>query len=1078
MRASPQPIPAARGLSAGLIASAAVSALAASPFPNPPRYSGQRVSPTAFVFAGTVADFDGDGDVDIFEARRDPFNTTSSRLELLLNDGTGRFPEVRALGSPSSSSTRAAAGDWNGDGSPDVAYGTALYFNDGTGNLNLGAVFAANGEPIAVDFDQDGRDDVFDGNRLHFVGAPGAPTAVLAFPGSPFPSSRSGVPYGANDMTNDGRPDLLFLTAGAQGGFTISMIPSSPTRTPPPATTLATIENETGFPVSVAGADIDGDGDADLAALSTSRLFIFLNDGTGNFIRQPNAENLPATALALRDVNADGRADILLAIGDELLVGTNLPTFSIVNAARVSFADSPTRIWLAHLDSDTHVDAIGFDQSFNEAADFAVVAYGDPFGRLGTLTLPGTNFAGTLQVNRDPGTGTVRMASGNTSGGSGAVFTFRSDAQSLTSQTLMQARAPHLFDIDADTDFDIIGERIFINETDTFTDAGPSGFVAPSLATVTLQRQGQAPRIASAGLDRVIRIYDVVEGQISLVSATPSSELTSSGLLICADLNADGLDDAIISNRSLPRISTYLSNPDGTLTGPTTIDLGSNVASLHTADVTADGLVDILVLTGAGNVVFMNQGNGQLQALPSERVAVGNDIDVADVDNDGTPDLIVLDVRGTPGFPSFSAAYVHRGLGQGLFETVPSTQVGLPGTRFVTNGAAFDVDSDGDIDLICPREPFAIIFNTAPVPCPPHFNRGPPPPATSSTSSTSSPPSTRASTTTTTPPPPTSSTSSTSSPCSNPAARKPRGPALPAHIQTPSPVTPQPRAGACFFGPRPGRTRPGCGTARAPDAPRLVIPRHPARSPAPGGGSGRSLLGRRVRRPRTPTPPPAKYPPPMPGPLAPLMRALHGPVYRARLRALTAAITPHLRAGDEVLDVGCGAGTLGHALATHPNAPANLRVRGLESRPRGGEPIEVIPYTGGTIPLPDRSVDVVILADVLHHEPNPDHLAAECARISRRLVIIKDHQIQGILAQARVSFIDWAANAPYGVPCLYRYNTPAGWHAFRDRLGARAAEERHGMRVYPPVVETVFGGSLHYFGVLDVSGRPAEAGAA
>lgn len=216
----------------------------------------------------------------------------------------------------------------------------------------------------------------------------------------------------------------------------------------------------------------------------------------------------------------------------------------------------------------------------------------------------------------------------------------------------------------------------------------------------------------------------------------------------------------------------------------------------------------------------------------------------------------------------------------------------------------------------------------------------------------------------------------------------------------------------------------------------------------------------------------------MPGPLAPLMRALHGPVYRARLRALTAAITPHLRAGDEVLDVGCGAGTLGHALATHPDAPANLRVRGLESRPRGGEPIEVIPYIGGTIPLPDRSVDVVILADVLHHEPNPDHLAAECARISRRLVIIKDHQIQGLLAQARVSFIDWAANAPYGVPCLYRYNTPAGWHAFRDRLGARAAEERHGMRVYPPVVETVFGGSLHYFGVLDVSGRPTEAGAA
>src|SRR5579862_7927285 len=115
-----------------------------------------------------------------------------------------------------------------------------------------------------------------------------------------------------------------------------------------------------------------------------------------------------------------------------------------------------------------------------------------------------------------------------------------------------------------------------------------------------------------------------------------------------------------------------------------------------------------------------------------------------------------------------------------------------------------------------------------------------------------------------------------------------------------------------------------------------------------------------------------------------VLRMLHKPIYDSRQKVLVRLISPHLKPGARVLDVGCGFGQLGRALMDALSD--TVQVEGAERVARGSELIPVTAFDGFRMPWPDHTFDAVIVADVLHHDHDPERLLRECVRVSRSLV--------------------------------------------------------------------------------------------
>jgi len=191
-------------------------------------------------------------------------------------------------------------------------------------------------------------------------------------------------------------------------------------------------------------------------------------------------------------------------------------------------------------------------------------------------------------------------------------------------------------------------------------------------------------------------------------------------------------------------------------------------------------------------------------------------------------------------------------------------------------------------------------------------------------------------------------------------------------------------------------------------------------------------------------------------------------IFSRRTRVLADHLANLIPPGSRVLDVGCGDGTIDCLIKEHQ---PDLEIEGIDPLLRPKTHIPVRTFDGEHIPYPDRSFDVVMFVDVLHHTTDPRILLHEAARVGKA-VLIKDHFREGFLANEILRLMDWVGNARHGVALPYNYWPNAEWLAAFDELGLNIRTMKYKLNLYPIPLSWFFDRSLHFIALCGRGNSP------
>ena len=581
----------------------------------------------------SVGDFNGDGRLDLAVTHQGYDSITVGGVWILLGNGAGGFaPPIETPGGYPYGLTVA---DFDGDGKLDLAMagwsagGATILFGNGDGTFSS-TVFLPVVNPgrilVAADFDGDGKPDLSVG-RDAYIEPAGAfvflHTAPRVF-GAPTFLPAPGGTQAVADFDNDGRPDLfiqgvMYLNRGV-GTFEAPFGPNV-------------------FPVNViVPGDFNGDGRVDLGGA-----VVYPGDGLGSFGEPIVSSGLPTGMSLAADVNEDGILDLIgggdfgeisvtLGRGDGAFALT--PGFVLTQGAasmeRAEFTGDgiPDLVMASNfsgvnilpglpgggfgpvinLSSAIAYELVVADFNHDGRKDVAVVTttgidirLGLPGGGLGPPSSLNVGFVSSLSTGDVNGDGHAdlafvqnqasRFVLGNGDGTFGPV---------IAPSTTFEADHLHLADLNGDGKADLV----------VYGFPGVSTYIGDGTGNFTLK----------------------------------TTQLVSVDRVLVVDVNGDSRPDVIASPTFLPLKVFLNDGSGGLAPPIDVLPAGNFAGPAAAADFNGDGLIDLALWVDSHVAILIGDGAGHFVESSGYQVfgswPLTGPILTGDLDGDGRPDLI------------------------------------------------------------------------------------------------------------------------------------------------------------------------------------------------------------------------------------------------------------------------------------------------------------------------------------------------------------------------------------------------------------------------------------------------------